>query len=161
MEDGKRFKKISETEVEVLISLVQKYSNIIENKKSNAVTWKEKTAGWEALSQEFQNVTGINRNAKNLRGKWENLKKETKKKFANAKQELYKTGGGPYAVPKMGSNDLEIQNIVGLASQGLDNTFDNDNIEIIFENGKINNIYFIFDFMKNQVKSFYMCFRRN
>ncbi len=40
-------------EEELLVELVTTYKNIIENKKTDSVMWKEKEACWEKLSSEF------------------------------------------------------------------------------------------------------------
>lgn len=127
-EETKRRENFSSAEINLLIELVKKYKNIIENKKSDAVTWREKEKGWELLTAEFNtmNPKAVKRTVKNLKGKWDNLKKLTKKKFAAQKLEIYKTGGGyPIEVP-IASWENEVKEIIGIAVTGLPSSFDSD-----------------------------------
>lgn len=82
-------------ETRILADLVVKYSRVIENKKTDSVTWKEKDQIWSKLTDEF-NVLCLNghRTSKILRTKYETIKRNIKKKKANNKCEIYKTGGG-------------------------------------------------------------------
>ncbi|KAL1493930.1 hypothetical protein ABEB36_009610 [Hypothenemus hampei] len=78
------------------------------------------------LTKEFNNHDNIKqrRNSKSLKEKWKNIKKESKKKFANEKLE-YKTGGGQPIQISINENDLKVKSIVGIAVDGLLNPFDN------------------------------------
>lgn len=115
-------------EVRLLTELVTKHRSIIENKKTDAVTNKDKEAAWEKIARMFNASSGLaSRNAKTLKLKYESLKKEAKKKMAKHRQDLYKTGGGPSTVPDL--DDVE-ENIVDICSNitGLEARNDSDNI---------------------------------
>ncbi|KAL1498101.1 hypothetical protein ABEB36_008955 [Hypothenemus hampei] len=93
MEEQKRFLNFNKDEIDLLVSLVEKYSSILECKKSDSVEWKRKNEVWEILTREFNNHNlKQNRNSKNLREKWKNIKKDSKKKFSNEKLATYKRG---------------------------------------------------------------------
>jgi len=70
----------SKDEEQLLVALVEKYKSIIENKKSNATTWKEKA--WQMIEKEFNSNSGQNpRNSKQLKEKYLNMKKKKTKVF--------------------------------------------------------------------------------
>lgn len=54
--ERKRTSNYSLGEKEILISLVERYLSILENKKTNAVFNKEKTKCWEQLAIEYNAV---------------------------------------------------------------------------------------------------------
>lgn len=122
--------KFKDSEISVLMKLVDKYKHIIENKKSDAVVWKNKQAAWEKITQEMNAANGTFRTSANIRGKYENLKKNTKKKFAQEKRNLYRTGGGVEPVVNITKTDEEIKNLLGVSLDGLFNEFDSDAVVI-------------------------------
>ncbi|KAI4455447.1 myb/sant-like dna-binding domain [Holotrichia oblita] len=91
-----------------LLNIVKNYKHILENKKTDAITWREKegTAAirlivpqgiWLRIEKEF-NATSpacINRSQEQLRKCYENQKKIVRKIAANNRLNLCKTGGGP------------------------------------------------------------------
>lgn len=79
-----RASNFNKEEVRLLTELVTKHRSIIENKKTDAVTNKEKEAAWEKIARMFNASSGVaSRNAKTLKLKYESLKKEAKKKWRN------------------------------------------------------------------------------
>ncbi|CAH1108703.1 unnamed protein product [Psylliodes chrysocephalus] len=56
-ERGQNFRK---EEIDSLIMLIEKHKKIIENKKTDAMTWKEKEACWIRLTNEFNIQSDIN-----------------------------------------------------------------------------------------------------
>lgn len=83
MESKKRERpaNFNTAEVELLISLVDKHKHIVENKKTNAVTNKDKDAAWKKIESSF-NSCGISssiRTWKTLKLKYEGIKKVPKR----------------------------------------------------------------------------------
>ncbi|KYN10944.1 UPF0439 protein C9orf30 [Trachymyrmex cornetzi] len=77
----------SKDEEQLLVALVEKYKSIIENRKSNATTWKDKEKAWQVTEKEFNSNSGQNaRNCKQLKEKYLNMKKRTKQRFSNEKK---------------------------------------------------------------------------
>ena len=76
MDKRKRNVNFSAAEEELLVELVKKYQNIVENKKTDMVMWKEKEECWRKISEEF-NSQGVlvARNCAQLQLKYKNLKK--------------------------------------------------------------------------------------
>ncbi|KAI4463168.1 hypothetical protein MML48_4g00008079 [Holotrichia oblita] len=80
-----------------LLNIVKNYKHILENKKTDAITWREKEGIWLRIEKEF-NATSpacINRSQEQLRKCYENQKKIVRKIAANNRLNLCKTGGGP------------------------------------------------------------------
>ncbi|XP_022163071.1 uncharacterized protein LOC111028649, partial [Myzus persicae] len=93
----KRNSNFTHTEVDLLQSLVTKYWDQLESKKSDTQTWKQKNACWEKLTDEFNSQNSVMENLSTnvLRKKWENCKKNVKSKVCNEKKYVKGTGGGP------------------------------------------------------------------
>lgn len=91
---AKRGTNFSTGEVFELMELVNQYKHILENKKSDAVTNKQKLQTWDVIAEKFNSKQLVPRDSQSLRNKYENVKKTTKKKFALEKQQTYMTGGG-------------------------------------------------------------------
>lgn len=79
-----------------LINIVTKYKNIIESKKTDKVSWKDKNDTWERIGNEFNSIapSGTYGTTDSLKKFYENLKKETRKNAAQEKMEQFKIGGG-------------------------------------------------------------------
>ncbi|KAF5273520.1 hypothetical protein FQR65_LT17157 [Abscondita terminalis] len=77
-----------------LVDLVHKYSHIVESKKTDSVAWKEKVMIWDNISNEFNSSVTESKSVEQLRTKYDNLKKETRRYYAKQRQLLYRTGGG-------------------------------------------------------------------
>lgn len=83
----KRAANFSTYEEQLLIGLVEKYKNIIESKRNNAVTWKDKEQAWLKIECEFnsRNTDNIFRSGKHLKEKYNNLKKVLKRNLQQKK----------------------------------------------------------------------------
>lgn len=62
-----------------LVTLVVDRKDIIESTRNDAVAWKQKDAAWEEIARSYFQMTGIQRPAKLLRNKYENIKKQVKR----------------------------------------------------------------------------------
>lgn len=80
----------------ICLNIIKKYKDIIECKKTDHVTWRDKDAAWLQIEKEFnsQSPSGIKRSRENLKKFYENKKKQTRKLATKAKMESVKTGGG-------------------------------------------------------------------
>lgn len=88
MESNKELKRkrnvnFNKNEEELLIELFVKYKQIIENKKTDLVMWKEKELCWVKITEEFNSVSVlVPRTVAQLQLKYKNLKKVVRKKSA-------------------------------------------------------------------------------
>jgi len=74
----------TEYEKKVLKGLVEKYINIVENKKTNKVSQRQKEDTWAKIALEFNQQPDVSyRNAKSLHKAWDNLKTRTKEEVIN------------------------------------------------------------------------------
>ncbi|KAK5640948.1 hypothetical protein RI129_009495 [Pyrocoelia pectoralis] len=77
MQKTKRVANFSSAEISTIISLVKKkkFYNVIESKKTDTVTNRNKDEAWRVLAEEFNSISRkIYRDAKSLRGKYTNTK---------------------------------------------------------------------------------------
>ncbi|CAH1972030.1 unnamed protein product [Acanthoscelides obtectus] len=84
----------SEADCHTLVDIIISHKNIIECKKTDATTWKEKITAWAKIADIYNATTMEPRTAEQLRCKYDNLKKEVRKLEAHKRQALYHTGGG-------------------------------------------------------------------
>lgn len=132
-----RCPNFTQEEEQLLIGLVNKYKGVIECKKSNTVSWKEKELTWKKIEKEFNsNCKNGFRSMKNLKEKYNNLKKRTKQKWAEEKKLVLQTGGGSYKPPLDTEMDNTIKDILGEQLTGLSNDYDSDKNVISQEPGQ-------------------------
>ncbi|XP_046398165.1 uncharacterized protein LOC124164970 [Ischnura elegans] len=95
MADRKRLPHLSMEEKETLLTLTVKYRNVVENKRTDAVSSKEKEKGWFQIEEEF-NAQGasVRRPWQLLKKSWENIKFAARKANTAARQHSLGTGGG-------------------------------------------------------------------
>uniref|UniRef100_A0A1Y1KC08 Regulatory protein zeste n=1 Tax=Photinus pyralis TaxID=7054 RepID=A0A1Y1KC08_PHOPY len=111
------------TEEAMLLQLVKKFRATIECKKTDVLNNRIKDAAWNQLAEEFNAAGGQGRDAKTLRSKYENIKKVSKKKFANEKRYLNATGEGP--AKKIITTDVDEQ-VKELLGTGMESMVDDD-----------------------------------
>jgi hypothetical protein len=75
---------------------VAQNKHIVEDKKSDVISWKDEQEAWKRIEAEFncQNTDNLYRNMKGFKEKYANLKRTTKQKFSKNRQQILKTGGG-------------------------------------------------------------------
>ncbi|XP_046385611.1 uncharacterized protein LOC124155651 isoform X1 [Ischnura elegans] len=102
--------RMTVVEKDLLVALVIKNRDIIENKRTDAVTLSDKTRCWRNIEAEFNgNSQVVKRNWKQLRKAWDNVKTKRRKAQAQETQRRLATGGGPYVPPVCDPNpELEI-----------------------------------------------------
>jgi hypothetical protein len=67
-----------------------------------------------------------------LKQKYNNLKKNSKNKFARNKQEMLKTGGGTSEFVAINDVDLTFKSILGNQIDGLPAVYDSDDISSMY-----------------------------
>lgn len=77
--DKKRSSNFTHEEDQLLVALVLENKNIIECKKSNAVSWKEKENTWKKIENKFNVNCSVLRSNKWLKDRYKNIKKLSKK----------------------------------------------------------------------------------
>lgn len=69
-------KTYSEREKVLLISLVEKFKDAIENKKTDGTNIQKKNLAWEQITEIFNSNDVCKRTEKQLRKLWDNLKQK-------------------------------------------------------------------------------------
>uniref|UniRef100_A0A2A4IVT0 Regulatory protein zeste n=1 Tax=Heliothis virescens TaxID=7102 RepID=A0A2A4IVT0_HELVI len=89
-------KSLTKEETKLLVSLIEK-SKVVNNRKTNATTNRMKTEEWDRITDTFNATIGgiCSRTPQQLRLKWENLKKNARKRSTQIKMARLKSGGGP------------------------------------------------------------------
>ncbi|XP_046398942.1 uncharacterized protein LOC124165538 isoform X1 [Ischnura elegans] len=102
--------RMTAAEKDLLVALVIKNRDILENKRTDAVTLSDKTRCWRNIEAEFNgNSQVVKRNWKQLRKAWDNVKTKRRKAQAQETQRRLATGGGPFVPPVCDPNpELEI-----------------------------------------------------
>ncbi|XP_017465955.1 PREDICTED: uncharacterized protein LOC108358938 [Rhagoletis zephyria] len=120
-----RLPNFTSTEENLLLSLVEQHATILENKRTDAVSWEAQKKAWEQIDSAFEAQMGIRRGPKNLREKYDNMKRNTRKSLAEERREIYRTGGGQYK-PCTDPNTERIAPLLGQSATGLSNAYDSD-----------------------------------
>lgn len=93
-----RCPNFTQRETETLVSIAERYTSIIENKRSDALTCQQKDEAWAEIAQQFNQTCDFVRTEKNIRTKYESLRKMVRKKSASIKKELCEPGNEPLEV---------------------------------------------------------------
>ena len=106
--------------------LVEKSKSVIECRKNDSRSLKAKATAWEKITAEYNKHPQVNeRDVKQLKKCWDNLKSKAKKQVAEAKRVHRRTGGG--TPPKAADPISDI--VVSVTSDEinpLENAFDDD-----------------------------------
>jgi hypothetical protein len=69
----------SELEKSLITELVSKHKNVLESKRNDYKSIKQKTMTWETLTEEFNSQAGVKkRESKQIKKCWENIKSRAK-----------------------------------------------------------------------------------
>ncbi|KAJ3634686.1 hypothetical protein MTP99_007632 [Tenebrio molitor] len=139
MEDQtKRTANFTVKEKMTLLSIIERYKPIIENKGTSCVINDKKNNAWKNIMQEFNAETEVTRTVKHLKLLYTNLKRKTRKDVAEKHKEQYiraklideedrreinKTGGGNYN-PQLDDAGAQILAIMEDQIDPLSNVFD-------------------------------------
>ncbi|XP_067203792.1 uncharacterized protein [Linepithema humile] len=90
-------KHYTETEKKFFLRILTKYSHIIERKKSDATTLKDKEEAWNEIcdSYNMSSIITSKRSIQQLKKLWSNLKSTQRDALTHEKQARLLTGGGP------------------------------------------------------------------
>nr|XP_054930764.1 myb/SANT-like DNA-binding domain-containing protein 3 [Dermacentor andersoni] len=123
-------KKINFTEKErgILIDLVTRESNVLENKRTDAVSLSEKKKRWQQIEEQFNsNKNGVHPRTENqLRKCRDNLKEKWRRTKATGTKELFRTGGGKAADSVLTEELQRVGAVASHMSIRIDNAFDSD-----------------------------------
>ena len=87
-------KKLTESEMEVLLSEVEACTNVLVGKLSYDISSKHKRSGWESVSEAFNAVGSEKRTQAEVKKKWSNIKVDVERRLAAHRRSVAKTSGG-------------------------------------------------------------------
>ncbi|KAI4466280.1 apontic [Holotrichia oblita] len=117
--NNKRTANYTKDECWRLVEIVEKFVHVVENKKNDAVTWKQKKRVWHDIYVQFNSCAIYNRTSEQLRSKYETLKKETRRALAENKK------GNPSG-NKMEPLLEKVRSLMQLSSNGAPCSVDSD-----------------------------------
>lgn len=129
MDKRDRSTNFSSAEIKSLIDIILLHKHVIENKKTDAVTTKEKNNVWEEVTNTFNAVNANNRTIKCLKTKYDGIKKNLRKKMAEERRQLYATGGGPQKIITFEDFEEKLMPILRVNIEGLPSVGDSDFIQ--------------------------------
>lgn len=140
-EKRSRSANFSDEECIIMVNLVKENEKIIECKKTDVTTIKDKENCWEKVTDMFNSESGVRRRTcKELRMKYENIKRSLKRKIAANKMEVMRTGGGIPKVFVLTPSEEIVYSMTRLAVDGLPGRFDEqkeDDITIDIEKAEV------------------------
>lgn len=130
MDEAKRAPNFTFDETEKLKTCVQKWSAVVECKKTNSLSKTQKIAGWKKIEEDFNSDNAATfRSWAVLKKKWENLKKNCKKKYSDMKVYSKGTGGGQSKIVVFDAVEEQILEMIEPQAKGLSSVYDCDEEE--------------------------------
>lgn len=123
-----RSSNFTTSETDVLMKCIFQEIHIIENKKTDAVSLKEKQEAWQRVVVLFNSANLNNRDANSVKGKYDNIKRNLKKKMSSIKMHQRGTGGGPPIDLKLLWYEEQLYFLLKINIEGLPATGDSDAI---------------------------------
>lgn len=123
-----RSRNFTQRENNLLIELILKNKDIVENKETDGKSNDIKNRAWGKIAITFnQQTVGDERSEKQLRSKWDNLKKDARTYHAEHMRRKYITGEGPRQTTINDSFE-KIITIIRSSAKGFESSYDNDSI---------------------------------
>lgn len=107
---------------------MSKYKQIVESKKTDGVTWKEKVNAWNKITDLYnsENANQEYRPVESLKKLYDNIKRNIRKEVAEEKTSIRCTGGGSGIVVNDPNKELALSIMNTTSVFGLDNPLDPD-----------------------------------
>lgn len=138
MSKKSRSANFTKNEVRLLINIASKYASVVENKETDAVSWKAKKDIWDEIAMEFNSQSGCTyREPVVIRLKYDCLKRDLKKKVATNRLEVYKTGGGQAQILNLNDYEEKLLQLIKFSVEGLTSRHDSDAGEGVYNILKI------------------------
>ncbi|XP_031330653.1 uncharacterized protein LOC116161445 [Photinus pyralis] len=123
----KRSANFTSSDRNLLLQILQDFKETVENKKTDSQTWKTKDDAWDKVAKMFNSQTQqCPRTKDSLRKYYENLKRTVRKRVANDRLQLNRTGGGAISTDTELWMDLLLNLINQKTVYGLVNIYDGD-----------------------------------
>ncbi|CAG2211073.1 NAIF1 [Mytilus edulis] len=123
--DRKRKPSFSQKEVDVLTEKVRCQSDTLFSQFSDTLTNKKKKSAWFEVQNSVNATSMVYRNVDEIKKKWDDVKRNTKKRTVSVRRDRNLTGGGERSVEPLSSVEEAVVSLIGEEkiygiSEGLD-----------------------------------------
>ncbi|XP_074034288.1 myb/SANT-like DNA-binding domain-containing protein 3 [Leptinotarsa decemlineata] len=124
----KRSQNYTKNDRSLLLNCVSKYKHVVESKKTDGVTWKEKVTAWNKITDLYnsENANQEYRPVESLKKLYDNIKRNIRKEVAEEKTSIRCTGGGSGITVNDPNKELALSIMNKTSVFGLDNSLDPD-----------------------------------
>ena len=113
MEEKEKKPRFSEKEIEVLVQNIKEKSEILNSKFTDVVSNGKKKESWRNIADAVNSVSFTTRTIEELKKKWDDIKRGTKKRASAIKKDGTKTGGGVLEIPPLTSMEEDVVSVIG------------------------------------------------
>ncbi|KAL1502741.1 hypothetical protein ABEB36_007843 [Hypothenemus hampei] len=116
-----RAPNFTSSEIRTLIQAATKHCAILEDRTIDLINWEKKNETWKQIADEFNatNTNNVFRTDKVLRNKYDNLKKDLKKKVSYNKAQTYSIVRDTSGYIKLNEDEKELLKLIALSVNGL------------------------------------------
>ena len=93
-QERKRKPKFLDNEVDILVSKIQEKSDVLFTRFSDTVSNKKKKMAWVEVQNSINATSLVPRTLEEIKKKWDDIKRSTKKRAVEVKKDRTVTGGG-------------------------------------------------------------------
>ncbi|XP_062580411.1 myb-related transcription factor, partner of profilin-like [Saccostrea cucullata] len=113
MEDRKKKPRFSEKELEILVQGVKERSDVINSKFSDMINNAKKKQAWVEILESVNAVSFSKRTVEEIKKKWDDVKRGTKKRASAVQKERCKTGSGKLEIIPLSPMEEDIVSVMG------------------------------------------------
>ncbi|XP_062620352.1 nuclear apoptosis-inducing factor 1-like [Saccostrea cucullata] len=113
MEDRKKKPRFSEKEIEILVQGVKERSDVINSKFSDMISNTKKKQAWVEILESVNAVSFSKRTVDEIKKKWDDVKRGTKKRASAVQKERCKTGSGKLEIIPLSPMEEDIVSVMG------------------------------------------------
>lgn len=118
--------RLLEKDRELLIEIISRFKSIIENKKTDSSSNKEKAVAWKNIAFEYNSKKiGKEKSQQQLKACYCNMKAKLRRKISQKQYDQRLTGGGPAEIDGIDEND-PLLSIILPSITPFRNPFDSD-----------------------------------
>lgn len=109
----KRKPRFTEKEVDALIAKVHQNSEVLFSRFSDTITNKKKKMAWGEVQTSVNATSVVPRSVDEVRKKWDDVKRLTKKRAAGVRKDQTLTGGGERSILPLTNTEEIVVSLIG------------------------------------------------
>ena len=111
--ERKRKPKFTGKEVKVMVRKIQENSVTLFSRFSDTITLKKKKIAWMDVHRTVNATSMVSRSVEEIKKKWDDIKRITKKRAIDVKNDVNKTGGGERLVEPLTETEEMVVSLIG------------------------------------------------